>query len=159
MTAPVRLVPEPLDGPGGSLLVPAVQQEYVVRYGGPDEAAIDPAEFLPPGGMFLVAYDGNEPVACGGLRTIAPGIAELKRMYVVPHWRGRGLARRILAELEASAAAAGASEVRMETGLAQPEAIALYTSSGYERIPGYGHYADSENNVCFAKPLRRAACA
>ena len=79
--------------------------------------------------------------------------AEIKRMYVVPAARAAGLARRILAHLEATAAAGGAEAMILETGTAQPEAIALYTSSGYERIPSFGYYKDEPLNRCFAKRL------
>jgi GNAT superfamily N-acetyltransferase len=74
-------------------------------------------------------------------------------MYVVHEHRGSGLARRILAELESTAAATGYDLIVLETGLMQPEAIGLYESSGYLPIDGFGHYADSELNRCFAKRL------
>jgi GNAT superfamily N-acetyltransferase len=74
-------------------------------------------------------------------------------MYVAPAARASGLARRILAHLEAEAAAGGAEAMILETGTAQPEAIALYTSSGYELIPSFGYYKDEPLNRCFAKRL------
>lgn len=145
--------------PDAVALVARVQEEYVRRYGGPDETPLDPAMFDPPGGLFLVAYLDGVPVGTGAWRrspvrelggTLA---AEIKRMFVVPEQRGKGLARRILAELESTAAASGYDLVVLETGLAQPEAIALYESSGYTRIPGFGHYAASPLNRCFGKRL------
>ncbi len=145
--------------PDAAALVARVQQEYVERYGGPDETPLDPAMFDPPGGLFLVAYLDGAPVGTGAwrrspVRELGGSLgAEIKRMYVVPEHRGRGLARRILAELEATAAASGYDLVVLETGLAQPEAIALYESSGYLPIPGFGIYATSELNRCFAKRL------
>ena len=120
------------------------------RYGGGDATPVDPAEFSAPNGAFLVAYVDGVPLACGGWR-VNGGDAEIKRMYVVPAGRGRGVARRILAELEASARAAGITRVILETGTKQPEAITLYTSSGYTRIPGYGIYAGESDCRCFAK--------
>ena len=84
--------------------------------------------------------------------------AEIKRMYVVPTARGLGLARRMLAHLEATAAAAGVEAMVLETGLKQPEAIALYESAGYEVVPGFGHYRDSPVNRCFGKVLSGPAC-
>lgn len=149
----IRIVAEPYDGPGAAVLVPAVQQEYVRRYGGEDDTPLTPAEFLPPAGRFLVAYDGPEPVACAGWRRTGPGVAEMKRLYVVPGGRGQGLARRLLAEIEADVAASGCAELKLETGSAQPEAVRLYETSGYTRIANYGHYAESESNVCFGKRL------
>lgn len=154
MSGALRIVAEPFDGSAGALLVPMVQQEYVARYGGPDQTPLDPAEFAGPRGRFLIAYDGAVPVGCGGIR-LAEGVAEIKRMYVDPAYRGRGIARALLAALEDAAADAGCSDIRLETGTAQPEALALYASSGYERIPPYGYYRVSPENRCFAKHLHR----
>ncbi|MDZ5622828.1 GNAT family N-acetyltransferase [Nocardioides bizhenqiangii] len=140
-------------------LVARVQEEYVDRYGGPDETPLDPSMFDPPNGLFLVAYLDGVPVGTGAWRrtsVLALGGslgAEIKRMYVVPEHRGRGLARRILAELESTAAAAGYDLLVLETGLMQPEAIGLYESSGYLPIERFGHYRDSEVNRCFGKRL------
>lgn len=145
--------------PDATALVARVQEEYVDRYGGPDETPVDPAMFDPPEGLFLVAYLDGAPVGTGAWRrthVLALGGslgAEIKRMYVVPEHRGRGLARRILAELESTAAAAGHDLIVLETGLMQPEAIGLYESAGYQPIEGFGHYADSELNRCFGKRL------
>jgi GNAT superfamily N-acetyltransferase len=79
--------------------------------------------------------------------------AEVKRMYVAPGARGLGLARRMLAHLEATAAGVGASALVLETGLKQPEAIALYESSGYTEMAGFGYYRDSGVSQCFGKLL------
>ena len=80
--------------------------------------------------------------------------AEVKRMYVAPAARGLGVARRMLARLEESAAAADAEAMILETGTAQPEAMALYESSGYARIENFGHYRWSPQNRCYGKLLR-----
>jgi GNAT superfamily N-acetyltransferase len=150
------------DHPDVRKLVADVQQEYVERYGDPDESAVDPADFLPPDGLFCVAYDDGVPIASGGWRirgeaadepSLRAGDAELKRMYVVPRARGRGLSRTMLAHLEATARAAGRLRLVLETGGKQPEAIALYRSSGYTPIEGFGYYKDYDNNLCFAKEL------
>jgi GNAT superfamily N-acetyltransferase len=142
-------------------LIEAVQEEYVRRYGGRDATPIDPAMFEPPAGSFFVGYAGDVPVASGAWRrridVVALGTsdtAEVKRMYVVPAVRGAGHARALLAHLEATAAEAGAEVMVLETGAAQPEAIALYESSGYTPIPGFGHYKDEPLNRCFARRLR-----
>ena len=146
--------------PDALLLIEAVQEEYVVRYGGRDETPLDPAMFDPPLGSFYVGYRAGVPVVSGAWRrrddVDALGTrrtAEVKRMYVAPAARGLGMARAMLAHLEESARAAGVEATVLETGLAQPEAIALYESTGYVLIPGFGHYADSELNRCFAKRL------
>jgi GNAT superfamily N-acetyltransferase len=150
----IELRVEPYDGPVAQELIAAVQQEYVARYGGPDDSPVDPDEFAPPYGYFVVAYDGAEAVATGGLRRAEDdGAMEIKRMYVRPQWRGRGLARVVLADLEQRARDLGAKRIVLETGERQPEAIRLYETSGYERIDGFGHYACSPMSVSFGKDL------
>lgn len=136
-------------------LIERVQQEYVVRYGGRDEAVVDPAEFSPPLGLFLVAEVDGVPAGCGGWRAhrAGEGAAELKRMYVEPGFRRRGLSRLLLAELERTAAAAGHTSLLLNSGDRQPEALALYAREGYSPVPGYGFYADSPEAVFLGKNL------
>ena len=138
----------------------AVQQEYIRRYGEPDGAPIDAAEFVPPDGGFVVAYvsgsGGDRPIAMGGFRRHDAETAEIKRMYVVEPWRGRGIARLVLARLEDDARAAGYARTILETGTVQPEAVGLYTSSGYQPTANFGYYRDSPLSVCFAKELKPA---
>ncbi|MCP2260930.1 Acetyltransferase (GNAT) family protein [Streptoalloteichus tenebrarius] len=148
------------DHPHARKLVAEVQQEYVRRYGEGDITPVDPADFSPPRGLFLVAYVDGVPVACGGWRAhdgdeedFVDGDAELKRMYVVEAARGRGLARAVLAELERTAMAAGRRRLVLETGTRQPEAIALYTSSGYTPTAKFGVYKNESGSRCFAKTL------
>ncbi|MER7462944.1 GNAT family N-acetyltransferase [Streptomyces sp. NPDC097981] len=151
------------DHPDAVALNDQVQLEYQARYGGPGDATfLDPAMFTPPNGVYLLAYDASgTPVASGGWRSqdrndegYADGDAELKRMYVVPGARGLGLARRILAELESDARASGRVRMVLETGDQQPEAIALYLSSGYTPSEKFGYYRSYESSRCMAKPLR-----
>jgi GNAT superfamily N-acetyltransferase len=154
----VEIRVEPYDGPVAQELIAAVQREYVERYGGPDDSPVDPVDFTPPRGCFVVAYAGAEAVATGGLRPAGDGgtgdlAMEIKRMYVRPEWRGRGLARVVLADLEQRARDLGATRIVLETGERQPEAIRLYETSGYARIDGYGHYACSPMSVSFGKGL------
>jgi GNAT superfamily N-acetyltransferase len=144
---------EPYDGPAAQRLTDEVQQEYVVRYGGPDSTPVDPTEFAPPRGRFVVGYLDGEPVAMGGIRTIGPGVAEVKRMYVATRMRRRGLSRIVLDRLEELARKDGAVRIVLETGLAQPEAMQLYETSGYERIDGFGHYRDADGAVSYGKSL------
>jgi GNAT superfamily N-acetyltransferase len=101
----------------------------------------------------VVAYQGERPVGCGAIKPLEEKVMEVKRMFVPLEWRGRGIASRILSELERWASELGANNCCLETGIRQPEAITLYTKSGYERIPNYGQYADVENSVCFRKML------
>lgn len=140
-------------------LVEAVQEEYVVRYGSRDDSPIDPRDFEDPLGRFFVGYLDGTPVATAAWRRSpvralgAEVTAEVKRMYVVPAAQRRGIARRMLAHLETTAAAEGVQALVLETGLRQPEAIELYLSSGYEPVPGFGHYKDSGLSRCFARRI------
>ncbi|GAA4683472.1 GNAT family N-acetyltransferase [Nocardioides nanhaiensis] len=154
-----RIQAVPYAHPDAVRMVAEVQAEYVVRYGGPDRSPVDPLTFLPPHGIFVVGYQDGEPVATGAWRRSdvpalgARATAEVKRMYVAPAARGRGRARAVLAELERTAAAHGVEAMVLETGVAQPEAIALYESSGYVPVPPYGFYRDSPLSRCFGKRL------
>lgn len=148
----VQIRVETYDSPAAQGFIAELQSEYVRRYGDADVTPVDPAEFAAPDGAFLIAYLDGVPVACGGWRRNGQD-AEIKRMYVAPSARGRGLARRILAALEADARSAGLARMILETGTEQPEAIALYTSSGYALIPGFGVYRDEPSNRCYARPL------
>ena len=106
---------------------------------------------------YLVVVEDGRAVACGGIQALDDGTGELKRMYVRPAYRGRGIARQLLAALEELAFQQGHSVVCLETGTYLPAAIGLYTSSGYEPIPVYGEYVDNPYSVCFAKRLPVAA--
>ena len=152
---PVGLVirEEAYDSPTAQRLIAAVQQEYVERYGGPDEAPVDPLEFAPPEGLFLVGYLDGQAAVTGGLRRHDAGDVEVKRMYVVPAARGRGLARVMLATLEERARTMGARRIVLETGSKQPEAVRLYETSGYQRIEGFGFYKCQPLSISFAKVL------
>jgi GNAT superfamily N-acetyltransferase len=141
------------DDPVAVLLVERVQQEYVQRYGGPDEAVVDPAEFVPPAGLFLVAEVDGVPAGSGAWRSLGDGLAEIKRMYVEPAFRRRGLAQVVLGALERTAAAAGHASVVLNSGARQPEALALYEQAGYDVVPGYGIYACAPGAVFLGKPL------
>ncbi|MFL6163368.1 MAG: GNAT family N-acetyltransferase [Jatrophihabitantaceae bacterium] len=139
--------------PDAGTLIEELQAEYVVRYGGRDGAHIDGSQFDPPDGLFAVGYCDAEPVAIGGWRRLptedpatgwAAPAAELKRMYVTERMRGAGFARVMLAYFERSAAEHGMRWLLLETGLKQPEALALYQSAGYQQVPPFGFYAGAE---------------
>ncbi len=156
----VEIRDTPYGHPDAVKLTEQVQQEYVERYGDPDITPMDSAHFDPPRGVFLLGYLDGEPVASGGWRAqeaspegFADGDAELKRMFVVQHARGRGYARGILAALEISAAESGRTRVVLETGTLQPEAIGLYTSCGYRPVTKFGVYRDEPLSVCLGKTL------
>ncbi|WP_053914133.1 GNAT family N-acetyltransferase [Streptomyces sp. TP-A0875] len=156
--------PVPFDHPDALKLNDEVQAEYDVRYGdGGDATHLSPSDFAPPHGLYLLAYDDKGvPVASGGWRGQdandegnLDGDAELKRMFVIEQMRGRGLARRILALLEEDARAAGRVRMVLETGTKQPEAVALYASSGYAPCEKFGYYRHHEESLCYAKTLAR----
>ena len=153
----VRLRALPYHDPLAQDLVERVQQEYVLRYGGRDAAVVDPAEFEPPTGLLLVAEIDGEPVGCGAWRAMGPGVVELKRLYVAPGHRRRGIAQVVLDALETSAARAGHRSVVLNTGDRQPEALALYERAGYGPVPGYGVYACAPGAVFLGRELPRPA--
>jgi GNAT superfamily N-acetyltransferase len=140
-------------------LAQAQQTEMRELYEG--EADIGPTReasmFEPPDGVFLVVRDEGRAIACGGICRFDEARAELKRMYVVPEARGRGLGRRVLVELEAAARKFGYRGIVLETGDRQAESLGLYRSAGYKRIPCYPPYDSRALSVCFEKrlPLRK----
>ena len=146
---------ESFDSPDVQALVGAQQAEMRGLYEG--EADIGPtreaAMFVEPHGVFLVVRDGGRAVACGGIVRFDETRAELKRMYVLPEARGRGLGRRVLVELEAEASRLGYRALVLETGDRQEAALALYVSAGFERIPCYPPYDSRELSLCFEKLL------
>nr|WSX51486.1 GNAT family N-acetyltransferase [Streptomyces sp. NBC_00974] len=165
MSQEIQLRVMSYDHPDAVKLNDQVQIEYQERYDGEgDVTFLDPAMFAPPRGLYLLAYDASgAPIASGGWRAqeendegYSDGDAELKRMYVVPEARGLGLARRILAALEADARAAGRRRMALETGDQQPEAIALYLSSGYALSAKFGHYRFHDSSRCMTKLLNHA---
>jgi GNAT superfamily N-acetyltransferase len=135
-----------------SLLVARLDAELDRRYG-PVQGQFTAANALADQTRFLVGYVAGRPVACGAFRPMDAVAAEIKRMYVEPEFRGRGIARRVLVELEERARRDGFSRTRLETGIYQPEAIRLYESAGYRRIDNYGVYAGCADSVCFEKSL------
>lgn len=131
-------------------LTGAMVAELAARYGGDGASPADGADFLPPYGMFLIGSLSGTDVACGGLRPLTAGIGEIKRMYADPAVRGQGIARALLQRLLQHGRDLGLGEIWLETGLKQPEAIALYTSEGFTPIAKYGYYKDEPLSRCFA---------
>lgn len=101
----------------------------------------------------VLAYENGIPLACGAMKRIDSKTMEIKRMYVIPERRGKGIAIKILSALEDWAKELAYERCILETGKRQPEAIQLYQKHGYERIPNYGQYADIDNSLCFKKEL------
>jgi GNAT superfamily N-acetyltransferase len=128
-------------GPGG-LLIDAMRAEMADVYAGldldaPDMPKAGPAELGPPGGGFVVGWADGEPICCGGFKRLPDGACEIKRMYVAPSVRGRGVARALLHELERRAHANGYRIARLDTGPRQPAARRLYESEGYVPIENF----------------------
>jgi len=101
----------------------------------------------------VVAYDQEQPVGCGAIKQYDSTTMEVKRMYTAPQSRGKGIAAQVLNALESWAIELGYEKCVLETGIRQPEAIALYRKTGYEQIGNYGQYAGVQNSVCFQKVL------
>lgn len=102
----------------------------------------------------VLAYEEANPLGCGAIKELGPGTMEIKRMYVSPESRKKGIASRVLSELEKWAREMSYTRCVLETGKKQPEAIALYRKNGYTLIANYGQYAGVENSVCFEKQIR-----
>ena len=131
---------EPSDGDAGRELMDGFARDIAALYPGWHLGvgpSASPADLSRPHGTFLVGYLGSEPVACGAVKRLDAATAEIKRMYVVPEARGRGVARQLLVALEEAARSIGYSVVRLDTGDRQPHALALYRSAGYREIPDY----------------------
>jgi GNAT superfamily N-acetyltransferase len=151
----MRSAPEPFDAPDVQALCAAQQAEMLALYEG--EADIGPTReasmFVPPDGVFVVVRDDGRAVACGGIARFDETRGEVKRMYVVPEARGRGIGRRLLGELEAQARALGYTALVLETGDRQEAALALYRHAGFVRRPCWPPYDSRALSFCFEKPL------
>ncbi|MDQ6479368.1 GNAT family N-acetyltransferase [Dyadobacter sp. LHD-138] len=101
----------------------------------------------------VVAYDNDRPVSCGAIKEFSGDTMEIKRMYTTPDGRGKGIATKVLTELEKWAGKLSYQKCVLETGKRQPEAIKLYTKNGYSITPNYGQYVGIDNSVCFEKLL------
>ena len=143
----IAIVSEPPDSATAAALLAAYRAELDERFPGgftpPPGWAAAASQLVPPAGAYLVVTDAGEPLGCGAVRVLEPGIAELKHMWVSPRLRGRGVGRRLLAALEAEARALGCSTVRLDTSPLLAEAVALYHSVGYGEIPRY-----NDNPLC-----------
>src|SRR2546422_1396090 len=123
--------------PPARALIEALNAELSSLYPEPgaNHFRLDPDEVADGQGVFLIASSGGQPVGCGAVRRIEARTGEIKRMYVSPDARGRGIGRAVLAALEAEARTLGIARLVLETGLRQGEALALYEGAGFSRIP------------------------
>jgi GNAT superfamily N-acetyltransferase len=156
-----RVEDDRLDSEVAEPLVLALGAELVARYGfpDPDPDGLTADDLASPSGAFVVAWLGDRGVGCGGVRRYDTRVGELKRMFVEPPFRGRGLSRLMLTALEDRARALGYGRLILETGVLQPEAIGLYETSGYTSIDPYGFYRTSPLSRCYAKALRPAGAS
>jgi putative acetyltransferase len=161
----LEIAPEALTSPVAATLIADLNAELSARYPEPGAThfQLEPGEVALGAGAFLVVRLSGRPVGCGALRRLretdmvrelGPRVGELKRMYVAPEARGRGIGRALLAQLEAEARTLGLARLVLETGTRQAEALALYRRAGFTEIPPYGEYAaSSATSVCLAKTL------
>ena len=152
---------EGFDTEGSRWVVARAEEELVARYGMLDdgELGLTASMFDPPAGAFVIARvdcDGDaHPIGGAGVRTIAPGAGEVRRLWVDPAWRRRGIARALMAGLEEAARDLGLATLRLATGDRQPEAVALYDTTGWERVR-VDTYEGPDETVCvfrFVKSL------
>lgn len=149
----VKIMAAPPDSGDATRLIRALDDDLRRRYPGIALHGLRPEDITDRRLAFLVARADGEAIACGAVRELEPGVGEVKRMFVQPAWRRRGVARQLLAALEAHAGKLGYVALRVETGLGQPEAIGLYRSAGYVDIPPFGEYIGNPASVCFEKRL------
>lgn len=156
MRAPSALTirPERPDSPDGRLLIGALDA-YLASLYPPEEnfTELAPGDVEGDRGVFLVGSLEGRAVACGALRLLNPGAAEVKRMWVDPERRGLGCGKTILAELQRWAQDRAVERLVLETGNLQVDAIGLYRSFGFRPIPCFGEYAASRSSVCFEMRL------
>lgn len=154
--SPLEISPIDPREPEVAALISAMTAEVTAIYDHTIDGAgnFKPEDVLVPNAGFVVGRVDGRAVACGGFRPLASGIAEIKRMFVDPGYRGRGYARTMLVTLERLAAERGYTTVWLETRPLQAAAIALYESLGYERIPNYGMYVGKQECLCYGKSLQ-----
>jgi putative acetyltransferase len=154
----ITITPEPLTGAAACALIAALDAELSAAY--PPESnffELGEAEVAGDKGVFLVARLDGEAVGCGAYRSIDAVSAEVKRMYVAPKGRGKGIGRALLRELERVAHAHGVRRMLLETGPKQAVALALYAGAGYAPVPLFGRYVGAKHSLCFGKDLASLA--
>ena len=133
-------------------LVEQLDSELAIR-DGDDHAFYDQFNKIDMIKYAVVLYDNGEAIACGSIKEFDNATVEVKRMYTIPKERGKGVASMVLNKLEEWAKDLSYQRCILETGINQPEAIALYNKCGYSRIENYGQYKDVESSFCFEKKI------
>ena len=145
-------VHDPRDPAARALI--AELDEYLSALYPPQNNYLDPADELAKAHVrFVLASLDGAPIGCGAVKSMPEGYGEIKRVFVRPAGRGYGIARRIMSDLESHLIANGITEARLETGIHQPEALALYEALGYRRIGRFGEYRDDPLSIFMAKRL------
>jgi putative acetyltransferase len=139
--------------PDAQYLIQAMYDDLTPLYGGNESGGFRPLPFDQAGGFFVVARVDGALAGCGGVIPFDAAAGEVKRIFVAHDFRGRGIARAIMADLEQRARAYGYRSLRLETGIKQGAAIGLYEAIGYERVACWGDYAGDPTSVCFEKLL------
>jgi GNAT superfamily N-acetyltransferase len=151
----IAVADEPFDSADAQRLIAALDEHLASRYSaeqrfGPN---LRPQQIAPGLGTFVIARAEGRAVGCGALRRLDETSAEVKRMYVEPELRGRGIAKLVLDHLEAAALVMGIHRLVLETGIYQAEAIGLYRRMGFDPVRCWGEYADALTSVCFEKGI------
>ena len=151
----ITVAAEPFDSADARRLITALDAHLASRYlpeqrFGPN---LKPEHLAPGLGTFVIARLAGRAVGCGALRLLDETTAELKRMYVEPELRGRGVGKAVVEHLEAVALTLGAHRLVLETGIHQAEALALYNRVGFNPIDCFGEYANSPTSVCMEKTI------
>jgi putative acetyltransferase len=149
----VRIDRVPASSPAAAALMAELDLELGARYPDTPIFGLRAGEAADPSLRFLVATIAGRLAGCGALRHLGDGQGELKRMYVRREYRGQGVARALLQALEREAGDVGVAVLRVQTGNAQPEALALYRGEGYRDIPPFGEYRASEVSICLERRL------
>jgi putative acetyltransferase len=147
----IEIAAEPFDSPESVSLREELAHELSERYGGDFEPGAKPT--ADDVAVWVVAREGGRALGCGALRSLGEPVAEIKRMYVRPEARGRGIGALVLGVLEQQAVESGFRVMRLETGPLQPEAVRLYERAGYREIPCFGAYSAGVASRCFERRI------
>jgi putative acetyltransferase len=154
--APLHIRRTTLASPEAVRLIAALNAELIAKFPEPGAThfSLSAAQIADGGGAFLIAYADDVAIGCGAVRQLDETTAELKRMYVEPSVRGRGIGRALVEALEGEARLLGVTKIVLETGTRLAPAIHMYQAMGYVRIPLFGEYVSSpETSLCFGKSL------
>jgi putative acetyltransferase len=154
----IQICRESPDQPEVHRLLAASDAYMAELYPAQSNHLLDVQALLRPEVKFLVARDNGQAVGCGAIVIAPEGWAEIKRMFVAPAARGQNLGRRLLASLEELAAENGIGLLRLETGIKQPEALALYRSAGFVEIAPFGSYGPDPLSLFMEKTVSKTPC-